>query len=144
MSTSLFKNSDLIKNLPTDDEELSLKEKTILDTIYPPQALKNIPQDTEKAWFHFKDIIIATILFFIINLPFSEKLLDAMAVGTIPVYWGCPEIDKFFDKNGIITFNTIEELKDIFGMAVTIGTTAKTKEEAMKFFELIGIPFKKA
>ena len=29
-------------------------------------------------------------------------------------------------------------------MAVTIGTTAKTKEEAMKFFELIGIPFKKA
>ena len=36
-----------------------------------------------------------------------------------------------------------EELKDIFGMAVTIGTTAKTKEEAIKFFELIGIPFKK-
>ena len=37
-----------------------------------------------------------------------------------------------------------EELKDIFGMAITLGTTAKTKEEATKFFELIGIPFKKA
>lgn len=37
-----------------------------------------------------------------------------------------------------------EELKDIFGMAVTLGTTAKNKEEATKFFELIGIPFKKA
>jgi large subunit ribosomal protein L5 len=37
-----------------------------------------------------------------------------------------------------------EELKDVFGMAVTMGTTAKTKEEAVKFFELIGIPFKKA
>jgi large subunit ribosomal protein L5 len=37
-----------------------------------------------------------------------------------------------------------EELKDIFGMAVTLVTTAKTKEEATKFFELIGIPFKKA
>jgi len=37
-----------------------------------------------------------------------------------------------------------EELKDIFGMAITMGTTAKTKEEATKFFELIGIPFKKA
>jgi large subunit ribosomal protein L5 len=37
-----------------------------------------------------------------------------------------------------------EELKDVFGMAVTMGTTAKTKEEATKFFELIGIPFKKA
>ncbi len=37
-----------------------------------------------------------------------------------------------------------EELKDIFGMAITLGTTAKTKEEAVKFFELIGVPFKKA
>ncbi len=36
-----------------------------------------------------------------------------------------------------------EELKDVFGMAVTLVTTAKTKEEATKFFELIGIPFKK-
>jgi large subunit ribosomal protein L5 len=37
-----------------------------------------------------------------------------------------------------------EELKDVFGMAVTMVTTAKTKEEATKFFEIIGIPFKKA
>lgn len=37
-----------------------------------------------------------------------------------------------------------EELKDVFGMAITMGTTAKTKDEATKFFELIGIPFKKA
>jgi large subunit ribosomal protein L5 len=37
-----------------------------------------------------------------------------------------------------------EELKDVFGMAVTLVTTAKTKEEALAFFELIGIPFKKA
>ncbi|MBP9766079.1 MAG: 50S ribosomal protein L5 [Candidatus Pacebacteria bacterium] len=36
-----------------------------------------------------------------------------------------------------------EELKDIFGMAITINTTAKTKDEATKFFEIIGIPFKK-
>lgn len=37
-----------------------------------------------------------------------------------------------------------EELKDVFGLAVTLVTTAKTKEEATKFFEIIGIPFKKA
>jgi len=36
-----------------------------------------------------------------------------------------------------------EEVKDLFGMAVTIVTTAKNKEEATKFFEIIGIPFKK-
>lgn len=37
-----------------------------------------------------------------------------------------------------------EELKDIFGMAITLVTTAKTKEEATAFFEMIGVPFKKA
>jgi len=36
-----------------------------------------------------------------------------------------------------------EELKDVFGMAITLVTTAKTKDEATKFFELIGVPFKK-
>ncbi len=36
-----------------------------------------------------------------------------------------------------------EELKDVFSMAITIVTTAKTKEEATEFFTLIGVPFKK-
>jgi large subunit ribosomal protein L5 len=36
-----------------------------------------------------------------------------------------------------------EELKDVFGLAVTIVTTAKNKKEATDFFELIGMPFKK-
>lgn len=36
-----------------------------------------------------------------------------------------------------------EELKDVFGFAVTFVTTAKTKAEAKSFFEYLGIPFKK-
>ena len=36
-----------------------------------------------------------------------------------------------------------EDIKDIFGLAVTIVTTAKTKPEATEFFERLGIPFKK-
>lgn len=36
-----------------------------------------------------------------------------------------------------------EELKDVFGLAITIVTTAKNKAEATEFFELIGVPFKK-
>jgi len=35
-----------------------------------------------------------------------------------------------------------EELKDIFGLAVTIVTTAKSREEATSFFEHVGVPFK--
>ncbi len=36
-----------------------------------------------------------------------------------------------------------EDIKDIFGLAVTIVTTAKTKPEATEFFDLLGFPFKK-
>ena len=37
-----------------------------------------------------------------------------------------------------------EELKDVFGFAITIVTTAKTREEGLEFFKYLGIPFKKA
>ena len=36
-----------------------------------------------------------------------------------------------------------EDIKDVVGLAVTIVTSAKTKEEGTAFFELIGVPFKK-
>ena len=36
-----------------------------------------------------------------------------------------------------------EDIRDVFGMAITIVTTAKTKKEATAFFEMIGVPFKK-
>lgn len=36
-----------------------------------------------------------------------------------------------------------EDIRDIFGLSVTIVTTAKTKKEGEKFFEYLGVPFKK-
>lgn len=36
-----------------------------------------------------------------------------------------------------------EELKDVFGLAVTFVTTAKTSEEAIDFLSILGLPFKK-
>lgn len=36
-----------------------------------------------------------------------------------------------------------EDLRDVFGMAITLGTTAKSKAEALAYFTHIGIPFKK-
>ncbi len=35
-----------------------------------------------------------------------------------------------------------EDLKDVFGLAVTLVSTAKSKAEATAFFEHLGIPFK--
>jgi len=36
-----------------------------------------------------------------------------------------------------------EELRDVFGLSVTIVTTAKNRAEALAFFKAIGFPFKK-
>lgn len=37
-----------------------------------------------------------------------------------------------------------EDIRDVFGLAITIVSTAKDKKEGMAFFELLGMPFKKA
>jgi len=44
---------------------------------------------------------------------FTEKIIDCFLTGTVPIYWGCPSINIFFDKEGMITFNTLEELEII-------------------------------
>lgn len=44
---------------------------------------------------------------------FTEILLDCLAVGTVPIFWGCPDIDKFFDPRGIIAFDTSDDIEEI-------------------------------
>lgn len=41
---------------------------------------------------------------------FTEKLIDCFLTGTIPVYWGCPGIGKFFNLDGMVIFDTLEDL----------------------------------
>lgn len=33
---------------------------------------------------------------------YTEKLTDCFMTGTIPVYWGAPDIDQIFDSNGFV------------------------------------------
>lgn len=35
---------------------------------------------------------------------FTEKITDCFATGTIPIYWGAPEINEYFNKDGIISW----------------------------------------
>lgn len=36
-----------------------------------------------------------------------------------------------------------EDIKDVFGLSITLVSSAKSKKEGLAFFELLGIPFKK-
>lgn len=47
------------------------------------------------------------------NNYFTEKIIDCFMTRTLPIYWGCPNILKYFNKNGIIIFNSKKQLKEI-------------------------------
>ncbi|MBR9842457.1 MAG: hypothetical protein GYB25_04810 [Rhodobacteraceae bacterium] len=43
---------------------------------------------------------------------FTEKLVDAILCETVPIYWGCPNIDRFLDTGGMILCETAQEVQD--------------------------------
>lgn len=43
---------------------------------------------------------------------FTEWLLDCFAVGTIPIYWGCPNYERFFNPKGILWWPDIPTLSN--------------------------------
>lgn len=45
-----------------------------------------------------------------VNTYFSEKLLDCFATYTIPVYWGCENVKDYFNPDGIIQVDSIDDL----------------------------------
>jgi hypothetical protein len=44
---------------------------------------------------------------------FSEKLIDCLLCGTVPIYWGAPDISEYFDTRGMIIFNNLDEFMNI-------------------------------
>lgn len=47
------------------------------------------------------------------NNYFTDKIVDCFCTKTIPIYWGAPNIDNFYDPKGIIQFSNENELVEI-------------------------------
>ena len=62
---------------------------------------------------------------------FSARSIDAMGNFTVGI-----------KEHTVFPETADEDLKDVFGLAITIVTSAKTKAEANAFFHHLGIPFK--
>jgi hypothetical protein len=84
--------------------------------IYKKKDLINIP----NKWYYTlegpKDPCYETSMFHICvensknQNYFTEKIVDALITKTIPLYYGCPNIEDYFDKRGFFTFDTEDEL----------------------------------
>ena len=44
---------------------------------------------------------------------FTEKLIDCMITKTIPIYWGCPNIGNWFNLDGMIMVNNLEDIINV-------------------------------
>jgi len=61
---------------------------------------------------------------------FTEKLVDCLLTWTLPIYWGCPNLDDFFPPDAVrlIDLNDIESAVDKINKPVT-----KIEIEAMSY-----------
>lgn len=44
------------------------------------------------------------------NNWFTEKLIDCLQTKTIPIYWGCPNIANWFNMDGFIIVDSLEDI----------------------------------
>lgn len=44
---------------------------------------------------------------------FTEKLIDSLMTGTVPIYWGCPSIGDYFNPKGFIIVDSITDIGNI-------------------------------
>jgi large subunit ribosomal protein L5 len=131
------------------------KRELILDRLTKIAGQAPAPRSTRKSISQFKTRVgdlagymvtlrgsrMNSFLDKLINIVFprvrdfrgiSPKAIDEMGNITIG-----------FKEHTVFPETADEEAKDLFGLAVTIVTTAKTKKEALAFFRYLGIPFKK-
>ena len=80
-----------------------------------PHTMEHTPKhETNEKILGLKDYMFSIIIEnFKEDYWFTEKLTDCLLSGTIPIYWGCPSIGDFFNINGMIIFDTLDELKEI-------------------------------
>ena len=74
------------------------------------RGINNLPYKADGLSPYMFSIIIENIKY---DDYFTEKIIDCFATGTIPIYWGTPKVNDFFDSKGIIHFNSVEELNGI-------------------------------
>lgn len=44
---------------------------------------------------------------------FTEKLIDTIKTKTVPIYLGCPNINEYFNTDGMIIVNNVEEIINV-------------------------------
>lgn len=145
----------VVVSVGTGSQKDKKKAELIVDRLQKITGQKPIARGAKKAIANFKtrigDIIGFQITmrggrmysfldkFLNVSLPRTKDFrgLDRKAVDDIG------NITIGIKEHTIFPETTDEDIKDVFGLAITIVSTAKTKKEGEAFFSLVGVPFRK-
>lgn len=61
---------------------------------------------------------------------FTEKLIDCLYTKTVPIYYGCPNIENYFDTDGMFLVNSVDEI-----ISVCNSLDENTYLEKLKYVE---------
>jgi len=64
---------------------------------------------------------------------FTEKLIDCLVTGTVPIYWGCPSIGDFFDTRGFIIVDNVEDISNTISLVDSL--TEERYNEMLPYIE---------
>ena len=92
------------------------------------RAYKHVQEKNEALDSYYFSITVENS---IQNSYWTEKLLDCFITKTIPIYWGTEDVANFFDSEGIIFFNDIDELQHKLSNATS--DLYKSKLKAVEF-----------
>jgi RNA recognition motif-containing protein len=92
-------------------DELSYKKRFFESRIPIKEKYPKLPNDDKKYLFNSAFSIVVEN--HSQKYYFSEKLIDCIWSKSLPIYYGCKNIEEYFDTRGMIIFNDFDELKEI-------------------------------
>ena len=96
---------DIRRSLWSHQEHIKMPRKFYISTRNAWGLVgETLPEDDKKHLFESQfSIVIESSC---VNNYFTEKLMDAFITKTVPIYWGCPNIGRFFDLRGMILIDS--------------------------------------
>lgn len=102
------------KELLARREEIKIPNKIYFSTINKFDT--DYSKELTLGYNHFcKDVVMDSMFHIAIDSVnrenfFSEKLIDPLITKTVPIFWGCPNLGDFFNLDGIIKVNSVDDI----------------------------------
>ena len=94
--------------------DIGIPKKFWISSANPVKAINKtntkLPAKESEKYHLFKQQFHVAVENCVEDNYFTEKIIDCFMTKTIPVYWGCNNLGDFFNMNGVIRFDNLQQL----------------------------------